>query len=76
MQAESLHAHPPQRRLRWFQYRLRSWLVLMLLAGVGMNWLVAVKNRAERQRAAVEALLKAGAKVEFDYQRDRTGMWP
>lgn len=53
---------------RWFQYSLRSLMVLVLLAGIGMTWLVAIKNRAERQKMAVETILKGGGFVVYDFQ--------
>ena len=55
-------------RRRWFQYRLRSLMLLMLLVGIGMTWLVAIKHRAERQKEAVEIVVKNGGMVLYDYQ--------
>ena len=68
MQTEPPNADPPNRKRRWFQLSLRSLMVLMLLAGIGMTWLVALKNRAERQKIAVEIILKDGGAVVYDYQ--------
>ena len=33
----------PKPKRRWFQYSLRTLLVLMLLVGVGMSWVGGVK---------------------------------
>ena len=68
MQTEPSKADPPKRQRHWFQFSLRSLMVLMLLAGIGMTWLVALKNRAERQKIAVEIILKDGGAVVYDYQ--------
>jgi hypothetical protein len=46
-------------------------MLLMLVAGVGMSWLVAIKKRGDRQRAAVEAIVKGGGWVEYDYEISR-----
>ena len=44
------NADPPvaatKSRRRWFQYRLRSLMVVMILVGIGMTWLVTNKHRA------------------------------
>jgi hypothetical protein len=47
-------------RRRWFQYKLRTLLIAMTLASVGMSWFVARMQRAKRQREAVEAILSNG----------------
>src|ERR1700730_8857612 len=66
-------AEKPKSRRRWLQFRLRSVFILMLLIGVGMTWLVAVKKKAERQRAIVEQIRKDGGWVFYDYQFDHSG---
>jgi hypothetical protein len=68
MEAEPTKAKPPKRRRRWFQFSLRTLMLMMLLVGVGMTWLVALKHQAERQRIAVETILKDGGFVTYDYQ--------
>jgi Leucine-rich repeat (LRR) protein len=70
MQIEPSKAEPPKRKRRWFQFSLRSLLLLVLLARVGMTWLVAIKTRAERQKAAIDAILKDGGFVTYDYEVD------
>ena len=60
----------PPPKLRWYQYRLRSLLLLMLVATIPLGW-VAVKMKAAReQHAAVEAIVKLGGRVVYDYQFD------
>jgi hypothetical protein len=60
-------------RRRWFQYSLRSLIVLMLLASIGMTWLVAIKKLADRQGASVKAFQKDGGTVFYDYEVDSSG---
>jgi len=58
----------PKPKRRWFQYSLRTLLLLMLLASIGMSWFAVKMQRARRQREAVEAIEKLGGWVRFDYQ--------
>ncbi len=62
-------AAPPP-KLRWYQYRLRSLFVLMLLATIPLGWLRVKMNAAEKQHAAVEAIKQFGGTVGFDYEMD------
>ena len=43
----------PEPRRRWYQYNLRSLLVLTLLVSVGMSWVAVRMQRARRQKEAV-----------------------
>lgn len=50
-------------RRRWFQFSLRSFLVLVTLA---CAWLAVVVHRARDQQEAVAAIDKVGGIVQFD----------
>jgi hypothetical protein len=50
-------------RRRWFQFRLRTLLVLMLLACIGMSWFAMKMRQARRQRAAIVAIQAGGGQV-------------
>jgi hypothetical protein len=39
---------------RWFQYSLRSLLLPMLLASIGMSWVAVRLQRARWQKEAVQ----------------------
>lgn len=52
-----------KRKRRWFQFSLRTLLVVVLLVSIGMSWLGGVW----RQREAVEVIEKAGGSVFYDY---------
>ena len=52
---------------RWFQYSLRSFLVLLTALAV---WLGIVVNRAREQREAVKAIEALGGIVHYDWQKD------
>ena len=49
-----------QPKLRWFQYSLRSLLLLMLAAAIGMSWVAVRVKSAREQEAAAEAVKKLG----------------
>jgi hypothetical protein len=55
----------PRGPRRWFQYRLRTLMVVMLAVSLGMSWLAVELNRAGKQRAIVQAVENAGARIEY-----------
>ncbi len=55
-------------RRRWFQYSLRTLLLVMLLVSIGMSWFAVKVQKARRQRTVVEAIKKLGGEVKFDYE--------
>jgi hypothetical protein len=65
----------PARKLRWFQYSLRSLFLLVFLVSIGMSWVAVKIERARRQKEAVEEIKKAGGHVSYDYQFDKSGDW-
>ena len=58
----------PQRR--WYQFSLRTFLVLVLLVSIGLSWLAVKREQANRQREAVKAILDLGGTVSYDYEWD------
>jgi hypothetical protein len=51
---------------RWFKFSLWT-LLVMLLAGISLNWFYAELDRARKQRVVVEALEKAGPRIKIEY---------
>ena len=47
-------------RRRWFQFRLRTLLIAILVLSLPLSWFAARMRKAKRQREAVEAIEKAG----------------
>ena len=66
-------SHAPKPKRRWYQYSLRTLLALMAVLSIGMSWFAGRVQRANRQRAAVEAIEKLGGLVLYDYQVDASG---
>ena len=52
---------PP--KLRWYQWRLRSMLILTLLVAIGMSYVAVTLQGQRRQHEAAEAIEKAGGTV-------------
>jgi hypothetical protein len=55
-------------RPRRFQYSLRTLMIVMFLASIGMSWYATWRRIAGKQREAVAALRGVGAVVSYDYQ--------
>ena len=65
--------HPPTstaHRRRWYQYRLRNLLLLILVAGVGMSWLAV---RMDRARVQIGRISRFGL-LEMSRQRLRPSL--
>jgi len=60
----------PKHRLRWYQYSLRSLLVLTVLVAIGGSWFAWKKQQVERQRAAVRAIKELGGASLYDWELD------
>jgi hypothetical protein len=52
-------------RRRWYQYSLRTLLLLMLLVSVGMSAVATRMRTARRQRDAVAAIQESGGSVAY-----------
>ena len=63
---------PPKRR--WFQFRLRTLLVAILVLSVPLSWFAWRMEKARRQREVVEAISRLGGNVEFDLDME-TPYW-
>ncbi len=56
----------PTKRRRWFQFRLRTLLLLMVALGVAARWWGEPIFKARRQAKAAEAIRAAGGTVYYD----------
>jgi hypothetical protein len=71
MEAEPVNSPPPNRKRRWLQFSLRSLLIFMLICAVGFAWVGRKIEQKRIEREAVEAIVKAGGEVLYDYQHAR-----
>jgi hypothetical protein len=61
--------------LRWYQYRLRSLLILVTAASLPLSWLAVKIHQGRRQKAAVAAIQALGGSVKYDSAMSRTPAW-
>jgi len=57
----------PARR-RWFQFRLRTLLVAVLVFSLPLSWFASRMERARRQKEAVEAIERLGGAVFYPWE--------
>ena len=60
-------------RRRWYQFSLRTLLIVVTLAGCGLGWLGPKAYQARRQQAVVAAIRQLGGKVAYDYEFNSKG---
>jgi len=60
-------------RRRWYQFSLRTLLIVVTLVGCGLGWLGFKVREARRQEVAVAAIEKLGGQVAYDDQFDSLG---
>jgi Leucine Rich repeat len=68
MSIDASDAAPPKRKRRWFQFSLRTLLIFTLIAAIACAWLRSKIEQKRQERQTVEAILKSGGKVKYDYQ--------
>jgi internalin A len=62
---------PPPKRRRWFQFRLRTLLIALLVLSLPLSWFAVELQRVRRQRQAVEAIKQLGGFVD---EREKTSV--
>ena len=53
-------------RRRWSQYSLRTLLVLMLVASIGLSWIASELQPYRKQREVANAIISLGGSVQWD----------
>ena len=69
MEVEPPKAEPPKRKRRWFQFSLRSLLIVVVIVAIPCAWLGWKIDQKRRECEAVAAIIKAGGIVVYDYQK-------
>jgi hypothetical protein len=64
----------PSRKRRWPRFSVRTMVVLVLVAGLGLSWVASKFRAARRQREAVEAIVKVRGEVDYG-QQSRVVHW-
>ena len=62
----ALQPTPRPDKLRWYQFRLRSLFILTTLVAVACSWLAVTMRDQRQQKAAAEAIEKAGGTVKCE----------
>ena len=68
MQTEPPKADPPKRKRRWFQFSLRTLMIVVVIVAIPCAWLGRKIERKRQEREAVAAIKKMGGLVGYDYQ--------
>ncbi|GAF95602.1 unnamed protein product, partial [marine sediment metagenome] len=64
--------HPPEHKLRWYQYKLSSLFILMTLVACACSWYAYEMNEAAKRRTAIEEIERLGGYAGY-YYYDATG---
>ncbi len=57
--------HPPEHKLRWYQYSLRSLFILTTLVALACSWYATVMHNAAKRRAAIAEIEKLQGQVKY-----------
>jgi hypothetical protein len=68
MEAEPPKADLPKRKRRWFQFSLRTLLILTAIVAIASAWLGKRIEQKRKERDAVAAIIESGGYVRYDYQ--------
>jgi Leucine-rich repeat (LRR) protein len=66
--SDSTNAAKPKRKRRWFQYSLRTFLLLITIFAIWFGWLT---NNARNQREAVSWVRANSGVVWYDYENNK-----
>ncbi len=58
----------PKRKLRWYQYSLRTLLILVTVFAFVCSWVAVKMGQAKRQKEIVEQLIKSGCGIRYDFE--------
>jgi Leucine-rich repeat (LRR) protein len=73
MEITTSQTAPKRTKLRWYQYSLRTLLIIVTLFACLCSWFTVKLHQAKIQREAVEKIEKARGIVFYDYQVDEDG---
>ncbi len=67
-------AAPPKPSRRWYQFTLRTLLIVVTLVGCGFAWFGLKVRESHRQEAAVAAIERLGGRVFYDAEPPGSGL--
>jgi Leucine Rich repeat len=68
MEAEPPKVAPPNRKRRWFQFSLRSLLIVVVSVAIPCVWLGRTAWRKRKETRAIDSIDRSGGTVLFDYE--------
>ena len=57
--------HPPEHKLRWYQYKLSSLFILMTLVALAFSWYTNEMFKATERRRAIAEIEKLGGSLSY-----------
>ena len=57
--------HPPEHKLRWYQYKLSSLFILTILVALASSWYFPKMHNAAKRRAAIAEIEESGGRVFY-----------
>jgi|GEM_PF-2034355 len=68
METAPINSPPPQGKRRWYQFSLRTLLILTLILAIPCAWLGRRLERKRRERNAVKAVTAKFGQTHYDYE--------
>ena len=59
---------PAKPERRWFQFRLRTLLIAVMLLALPLSWVAVRMERARRQREVVDEIVRLGGVSLYDWE--------
>jgi hypothetical protein len=66
MEIEPRAVEPPKRKRHWFQFSLRTLLILTLICAVAASWVAHRRDKKRGERETIAAIRKVGGLVYYD----------
>jgi hypothetical protein len=60
---------------RWYQFSLKTLLVVLTLASVSLGWLTYERNEVQKREVAIARIKELGGRVYFDEEKPFRPIW-
>jgi len=69
------HAVSDKPKRRWYQFSLKTLLVVFTLASVSLGWLTYERNEVQKRETAIARIKELGGRVYFDEEKPFRRIW-